>query len=181
MELVKIILLIIISPKAGWSDVNQSAIPTGKIQSQAFLPLLAVLAVSAFVPMLFDRSLLLSATLMRAIIAFASYYLTYYLTAFLLGGLYPDLVKGRVAADRMNDFVMYNLIYLVLLSIIKNLLPVDFAPIFFMMFYLPYIAYKGTDYLGVTKGETVKFTLIASVMMLLFPQLISYTLGLIIK
>ena len=181
MEIVKIILLIIISPKAGWDDVNQSAIPTGRIQSQVFLPLLAVLAITTFVPMVFDTTLTLQATLMQAIISFSAYYLTYYLTSFLLGGFYPELVQGRVATDRMNDYVMYNLVYLVLLSIIKNILPVDFAPIFFMMFYLPYIAYKGTEYLGVEKHKVLKFTLLASAMMIAFPQLINYVLGLIIK
>lgn len=181
MEIVKIILLIIISPKTGWEEVNQSAIPTGKIQSSVFLPLLAILAISTFIPMLYDRTLTLSATLMQAIISFSSYYLTYYLTALILGGSNPELVQGRVATDRMNDFVMYNLIYLVLLSIIKNLLPVDFAPIFFMMFYLPYIAYKGTEYLGVSSRKVMKFTIIASLMMLLFPQIINYIFGLLIK
>lgn len=181
MEILKIILLIIIAPKAGWEEVNQSAIPTGKIQSSVFLPLLAVLAISTFVPMLYDKSLTLSGTLMQAIILFSGYYLTYYLTALMLGSFYPELVKGRVATDRMNDYVMYNLIYLILLSIIKNLLPVDFAPIFFMMFYLPYIAYKGTEYLGVKPHQMMRFTLIASVMMLLFPQIINYIFGLIVK
>lgn len=181
MEIVKIILLIIISPKAGWEEVNQSAIPTGKIQSSVFLPLLAILAISTFIPMIYDRTLTLPNTLMQAIISFSGYYLAYYLTAFILGGTYPELVQGKVATDRMNDYVMYNLIYLILLSIIKNLLPVDFAPIFFMMFYLPYIAYRGTDYLGVSSSKVLKFTIIASLMMLLFPQIINYIFGLLVK
>lgn len=181
MDFVKIILLIIISPKAGWEEVNQSAIPTGKILSSVFLPLLAILAISTFVPMIYDSTLSLSVTLMRAIISFSAYYLTYYLTSLMLGGFYPELVKGRVATDRLNDFVMYNLIYLIILSIIKNLLPVDFAPIFFMMFYLPYIAYKGTEYLGVKSYNVARFTIIASLMMLLLPAIINYSFGLIIK
>lgn len=180
MDLLKNIVLVILSPRAGWNEVNESAISTQRLLSNVFLPLLALLAVTSFVPMFYNSSLTLSASLMTAIIKFTGYYITYYLTAFLLGGTFPDLVKGAVATDRMNDYVMYNLIYLVLLEIIKNLLPVEFAPIFFMMFYMPYIAYKGTEYLGVKNDIIWKFTVMASLIMLLMPQFIILVFGYVI-
>ena len=181
MDLLKNIVLVVLSPRAGWDEVNQSAIPTQQLLSTVFLPMLAILAITSFVPMLYDSTLTLSRSLMMAITMFAAYYLTYYISAFLLGGFYPELVKGRVATERMNDFVLYNLIYLVFLEIIKNLLPVKFAPIFFMMFYMPYIAYKGTEYLGVASSKVTRFTLVASLLMLLTPQLIRYFLEFLIN
>ena len=181
MDIIKNIVLVILSPRAGWNEVNESALSTQRLLSSAFLPLLAVLAVTSFVPMLYNSTLTLSATLMTSIIKFTAYYLTYYLAVFLLGGTFPDLVKGTVATDRMNDFVMYNLIYLVLLEIIKNLLPVEFAPIFFMMFYMPYIAYKGTEYLGVKENMVGKFTIMASLIMLLMPQVIIVIFSYVIR
>ena len=79
MELLKNIILVIISPRVGWEDVSQSSIPTGKIMANAFLPLLAGLAISAFVPMVYDSTLTLSESLLSAIVQFASYFFTYFI------------------------------------------------------------------------------------------------------
>jgi hypothetical protein len=181
MELLKNIILVIISPRVGWEDVSQSSIPTGKIMANAFLPLLAVLAISAFVPMVYDSTLTLSESLLSAIVQFASYFFTYFISSYMLSVFYPELVKTKTALDRLNDYILYNLIYLVLLSIAGNILPIEFAPVFFLMLYMPWIAYRGVEYLGVAKKKVTKFVIIASVMMLLLPLVISFLLNLFIK
>ena len=85
--------------------------------ANAFLPLLAVLAISAFVPMVYDSTLTLSESLLSAIVQFASYFFTYFISSYMLSVFYPELVKTKTALDRLNDYILYNLIYLVLLSI----------------------------------------------------------------
>ncbi len=180
MEILKNIIFVIVSPRMGWDDVNRSSIPTGRLLSSTFLPLLAVLAVTSFVPMLYDPSLTLVESLLKAIINFFSYFVTFHLTAYLVGSLFPDIVPSRGAADRLDDYIIYNLIYLILLEIANNLLPVDFAPIFFLMFYMPYIAYVGTEFLGVDSERKLRFTLVAGGLMLFMPQVMSKVMKMII-
>ncbi len=181
MEILTNIILVIVSPRNGWEEVKRSCIPTGKLLSSTFLPLLVVLAVSSFVPMVYDPLLTWLGSLMKAIINFSCYYVTFHVTSYVLGSLYPEIADSQGAIDRLNDYIIYNLIFLILLEIIKNLIPVDFAPMFFMMFYMPYIAYKGTDFLGVEKHRANRFSIIAGLMMLLLPLLFAWLLRTIVK
>ena len=174
------IFCVITAPKYGWEVINESNIPTGKVMRSAYLPLLCVLALSCFVPMIYDRTITFSESLMTGIVMFSTYFISYYIIIYLLGGFYPELVKTEGATARLNDFVLYNLIFLVLLIILRNLLPSDFTPVLFLMVYLPWMAYRGTDHLFVRKDKVAKFVVIASALLLGFPLAFKAVLGLFI-
>ena len=181
MDIVKNIILIIISPRVGWEEVNRASISTGRLMSKVFLPLLAVMAISSFVPMLYEKTRTLSASLMNAVVEFASYYITYFISSYLLSGFYPEIVKTKAGTDRLNDYILYNLIFLVLLTIAGHLLPINFTPVFFLMLYMPWIAYCGVEHLGVKEHKVTKFVIFASMLILLTPRLIDALLSAIIK
>ena len=159
------IFCVITAPKYGWEVINDSNIPMGKVMRSAYLPLLCVLALSCFVPMIYDRTL-----------SFSSYYIIIY----LLGGFYPELVKTEGATARLNDYILYNLIFLILLMLLRNLLPSDFTPVLFLMLYLPWMAYRGTDNLFVKKEKVAKFVVVSSTLLLGLPLLLSIILDLFI-
>ncbi|MBR5169659.1 MAG: hypothetical protein IKW85_03735 [Muribaculaceae bacterium] len=163
----------ITSPKYGWELINESNIPIGKVLNNAYLPLLCVLALTCFVPMIYDRTLSFSHCLMTGIVMFSAYFISYYIIIYLLGGFYPELVKTEGATARLNDYILYNLIFLVLLMILRNLLPSDFTPVLFLMAYLPWMAYRGTDHLFVRKDKVSKFVTISSVLLLGLPLLLN--------
>lgn len=181
MNLLKNIILVIIAPRVGWDDINQSSIRTSEILTKAFFPLLSVLAVSAFFPMFYDATITLPVTLKKAIVEFSAYFFTYFISSFLISGFYPDLAKTNAGIARVNDYCLYNLIFLVILNILANVLPIDFTPVYFLMLYLPWMAYRGTEYLGVTKEKQAIFVTVASLLMLLTPQLIIYAFSIVIK
>ena len=174
------IFCVITAPKYGWEVINESNIPIGKVMRSAYLPLLCVLALSCFVPMIYDRTITFSESLMTGIVMFSTYFISYYIIIYLLGGFYPELVKTEGANARLNDFVLYNLIFLVLLIILRNLLPSDFTPVLFLMVYLPWMAYRGTDHLFVRKDKVAKFVVIASALLLGLPLALKAILGLFI-
>ncbi len=167
------IFCVITSPKYGWELINESNIPIGKVLNNAYLPLLCVLALTCFVPMIYDRTLSFSHCLMTGIVMFSAYFISYYIIIYLLGGFYPELVKTEGATARLNDYILYNLIFLVLLMILRNLLPSDFTPVLFLMAYLPWMAYRGTDHLFVRKDKVSKFVTISSVLLLGLPLLLN--------
>lgn len=174
------IFCVITAPKYGWEVINESNIPTGKVLRNAYLPLLCVLALSCFVPMIYDHTISFSRSLMTGIVLFSTYFISYYIIIYLLGGFYPELVKTEGASARLNDYILYNLIFLVLLMILRNLLPSDFTPVLFLMVYLPWMAYRGTDHLFVKKEKVAKFVVISSVLLLGLPILLKAILSLLI-
>lgn len=146
----------------------------------AYLPLLFVLALSCFVPMIYDRTIPFSTSLMTGIVMFSTYFISYYMIVYLLGGAYPELVKTQGSSARLNDYILYNLIFLVLLMILRNLLPSDFTPVLFLMLYLPWMAYRGTGNLFVHKDKVNRFVVISSVLLLGLPLALEALLGLFV-
>lgn len=174
------IFCVITSPRYGWEVINESNIPIGKVLHGAYLPLLCVLALSCFVPMIYDRTITFSTSLMTGIVMVSTYFISYYIIIYLLGGIYPELVKTEGAQARLNDYILYNLIFLVLLIILRNLLPSDFTPVLFLMAYLPWMAYRGTENLFVKKDKVARFVVISSLLLLGLPILLKAILGLFI-
>ena len=174
------IFCVITAPKYGWEVINDSNIPMGKVMRSAYLPLLCVLALSCFVPMIYDRTLSFSTCLMTGIVMFSTYFISYYIIIYLLGGFYPELVKTEGATARLNDYILYNLIFLILLMLLRNLLPSDFTPVLFLMLYLPWMAYRSTDNLFVKKEKVAKFVVVSSTLLLGLPLLLSIILDLFI-
>ena len=174
------IFCVITAPRYGWEVINESNIPTGKVLRSAYLPLLCVLALSSFVPMLYDHTVSFSTSLMTGIVLFSTFFISYYMIVYLLGGFYPELVKTQGASARLNDYILYNLTLLVLLMILRNLLPSDFTPVLFLLVYLPWMAYRGTDHLFVKKDKVAKFVVISSALILGIPIVLKALLGLLI-
>ena len=174
------IFCVITSPRYGWEVINDSNIPVGRVMRSAYLPLLFVLALSCFVPMIYDRTIPFSTSLMTGIVMFSTYFISYYMIVYLLGGAYPELVKTQGSSARLNDYILYNLIFLVLLMILRNLLPSDFTPVLFLMLYLPWMAYRGTGNLFVHKDKVNRFVVISSVLLLGLPLALEALLGLFV-
>jgi len=174
------IFCVITAPKYGWELINESNIPLGKVLKSAYIPLLCVLALSCFVPMIYDHTISFTTSLMTGIVMFSTYFISYYIIIYLIGGFYPELVKTEGATARLNDYILYNLIFLVLLIILRNLLPSDFTPVLFLMAYLPWMAYRGTSHLFVKKEKVPKFVVISSALLLGLPIALRAILGLFI-
>jgi len=64
--------------------------------------------------------------------------------------------------------------------ILRNLLPSDFTPVLFLLLYLPWMSYRGTEHLFVEKEKVSKFVVISSVLLLGVPLAISALLNLFV-
>ena len=112
------IFCVITAPKYGWELINESNIPVGKVMRSVYVPLLVILALSCFVPMIYDRTLTFSYSLLNGIVMVSSFFVAYFIIVYLLGGFYPELVKTEGGTARMSDFILYNLIFMVLLPFV---------------------------------------------------------------
>ncbi len=176
------ILVVIINPKVGWQYIDDCANSTQRVLGSVFFPLLAILACSCFVPMIYDSATnTLSLTLMEAIVWFSKFMLTYFLCSYLLSGFYPQFTRSHIALAKLNNYIIYNLSYLIILSILIKLLNGEFSPLYFLFLYMPFMAYLGSEYLFIEKGKKIKFVIISSLMMLSFPFIIELVLDSLIK
>ena len=120
MSLLKNMSLVVISPAAGWDDIDKSGYPASTVLSGLYYPLLALMSVSCFCAMLYDHTLTLSMSVMRAVIAFVSYFIAYYTVVFLIDCLFPRQTQGKVAKARCCNYVAYILSFLVILETPAN-------------------------------------------------------------
>ena len=66
-----------------------------------------------------------------------------------------------------------------ILKIIDNLLPTHFAPLYFLVAYVIFIIYCGTEFVGIEqtdKNKVSKFVLLTSVLIIFTPVLIQILL-----
>ena len=69
----------------------------------------------------------------------------------------------------------------ILLSIIINLIPGQFSPLYFLMLYAVLIAYRGIDFLGVKPGKELKFIVVATILIVAMPQALDALLNMLIQ
>ena len=117
----------------------------------------------------------------NAIVDFSKYMLSYYLCVYLLSGFYPQFTRSSLAMSKLSNYVIFNLAFLIVLSILINVLNGEFSPLFFLVLYMPYIAYRGVDFLCVDSNKSVKFVVISSIMMIAFPIIIGWILSSLIN
>lgn len=86
----------------------------------------------------------------------------YIISYYILNGKSDDIVENKA-----HIFTLYLYSILMILSIINNLLPLNFTFIDLFQFYLVYLIYKGVDFLGVKSDDRWKFVVIASLALLL--------------
>ncbi len=175
-------IVLLMSPKVGWQYIDDKCQSAQRVLSTFFFPLLAILAISSFVPMIYDSaSNTVSSSLMKAIVAFSKYMLTYYLCVYLLSGFYPQFTRSSLAMSKLSNYVIYNLAFLIILSILINVINGEFSPLYFLELYMPYIAYRGVNFLCVDSNKSVKFVVISSIMMIACPIIIGWILNSLIN
>ncbi len=177
MDLFKKILLLIVSPSMGWEKINKLSIPPKVLQSSVFFPTLAVLALSVFVRLFYDNDLTLAHTLVNAIIAFASYFFALHVCSIVINFYSPS--SDQNSKDRLDNLIVFALEYLVILQIISNLLPSNFAVLDFMSLYVAFIVYRGLDYINYTEKPLV-FVSISTALLILVPILLTNIMGIIL-
>ena len=77
------IFCVITSPKYGWEVINESNIPEGKVMRTAYVPLLCVLGLSCFVPMIYDKTIPFAKSLMTGIVMVSTYFISYFIIIYL--------------------------------------------------------------------------------------------------
>ena len=146
------IFKLIVSPSNAWHKIlNNSS--SGTLELSLYYPLIGMLSVSCFAKMLYDKTLVLKNMIIDAAISFAEYFIGYLACAFFISLILPKLQeKDKTVSDgRIKTFVMYNMSILVILDIVQNLLPAEYALLEIFPIYILFIISKAVGFFSLNK------------------------------
>lgn len=172
----KELLQVVIAPRQGWHDTARADLPVRALLTQGYIPFISLVALSAFMPLIYRSSSTFSGCLLVAISVFVKYFIGYFAAAFMLVPalkrvLGPDSAPSVGKVDRL---VMYSLATLALLSLASNLSPVEHALLSMLPLYVVYVIWEASWHLLVPADRRLQFlgvTFIATVIPLFLVHL----------
>lgn len=176
----KYLFQLILSPRHGWEDIEKGDEDSSALLSGGYYPLIAVMAVSVFVKMLFHRHAEFLKLFVDMVVWFVVYFAGYFFGVFLLSVFVEPMVEGRYDDNRCRTFVVYVLGLEALITLLLNCLPVTSLVLFFLPCYVALVEWKGTGYMKVRPEKTGLFMILAILGILLPPYVFYYIFNLIL-
>lgn len=175
------IFQLVISPAHGWEDISSSGVSAERLVKKGFYPLLACLAISALIPILYKSAhISLIEGLQHAIIAFTVFFATLFLGNWAMANFMPAMSETANTRLKNQSYVIYSLGFLAIIDIVNNVLPVDVLPIQILPAYVLFIMYKGVRYLDVAPSKIGQFMFVSVLFIALPPFALSFILKMII-
>jgi len=178
----KTTISLVTKPSAAWKELSgKKDDDSEQFLSGYVYPYTGMIALAAFVGILLThKDFELQVALKSAILAFLSYLGAFWLAAYLL----DEALRGFFGREKniklCRYFVGYSLTLMFALKIIQCLLPEDFFFIPYLAIYTAYIVWEGAiPYMEISEKEQMRFTGIASVIIILTPYAIEYFIKLL--
>ena len=168
---------IILNPGETWGKIRRQKEEQTMLLSQFIYPLLGMIALAAFLGILFTRKefdfeVALKITL-RTVIAVAG---GFFLGAYFLNEVWKSVFNQPEDMELCHSFVGYASSLMFVLYIITSLLP-EFFFLHIFVLYTVYIIWEGAVvYMQVAEEKRLKFTVITSFIVILTPFAIEQTL-----
>ncbi len=155
----KELLQVVISPRQGWHDTEKAGVPVHGLLTQGYIPFIAIVALSAFCPLIYRSSATASACLLDAIGIFVRYFLGYFAGIFLLGFLAGRITSASEppSAEKTDRIVLYTLGTLALLTFVSNICPVELALLRMLPLYIVYVIWEASWHMLVPTDRRLIF------------------------
>jgi hypothetical protein len=178
-ELFKWVIAIVSQPGKAWGVLSKKEEKGDEFLTRFVYPLIGLITVAAFVGILFkQKEFSVELALKSSIKALVSYFGGFFLASYFLNELWQSVFKQEKDIKLCQRFVGYSSALMYSLSIILLLLPVsDFFFLRIFILYTVYIVWEGaTPYMQVSDAIRLKFTIIASVLIVSLPEIIGLLL-----
>ncbi len=174
------ILQLILSPAKGWEDISADGRDPRRLLLRGFLPFVIIVACSCFVRLLYHYPGTLTMLTITAIVTFVQYLVSYLIAMFVMPWWLPDMIEGEINDVRFDTYINYSVALMALVTLLKNLLPIDVSVLYFMPVYVALIMWKGERYMAVKPGRSFRFMVLAILAVILPPILLEALFGMIL-
>jgi hypothetical protein len=178
-ELIKRVIAIVSQPGKAWRELAEKEEKGDDFLTRFVYPLIGLITVAAFVGILFkQKEFNTEIALKTSVKALVSYFGGFFLAAYFLNELWQVMFGQEKDLKLCQRFTGYSSALMYSLAIILSLLPAsDFFFLYAFLLYTIYIVWEGaTPYMKVPDAARVKFTIVASVLIVALPFIIEYLL-----
>ncbi|MDR0845524.1 MAG: YIP1 family protein [Tannerella sp.] len=164
---------LVIKPAEAWDKLRRREEDEETFLSRFVYPLIGLMALAAFVGVLFTRKefdfqVALKSSIMILVSSFGGFFLGVY----MMNEVWQSFFKQPKDTKLIRYFVGYSSSLMFLLNILLALLP-EFIFLRVFVLYTVYIIWEGAvSYMGIAEDQRFKFTAIASVLVLATPMAI---------
>lgn len=176
----KYLFQLILSPRHGWEDIEKGDEDAGYLLSSGYYPLIAIMAASVYVGMLFHSHAEFIKLFVEMVVLFVVYFTGYFFGVFMLSVFLEPMIEGRYDDNRCRTFVVYTLGLSALITILFQCLPVTSLVLFFLPCYVALVEWKGTSYMRVLPEKVGLFMILAIFGILMPPYVFYYLFTLIL-
>ncbi|MDR1162053.1 MAG: YIP1 family protein [Tannerellaceae bacterium] len=173
-ELVKWVIAIVSQPGKTWRELSEKEEKGDEFLTRFVYPLIGLITVTAFIGVLFtQKEFSVEIALKSSIKALVSYFGGFFLAAYLLNESWQAVFRQEKDIKLCQRFVGYSSALMYSLAIILLLLPSDLFFIYIFVVYTAYIVWEGAaPYMKVPDAVHLKFTIIASILIVSLPEII---------
>jgi hypothetical protein len=178
-ELFKWVIAIVSQPGKAWRDLSKKEEKGDEFLIRFVYPLIGLITLAAFIGVLFkQKEFSVELALKSSIKALISSFGGFFLAAYFLNELWQSMFGQEKDIKLCQRFVGYSSALMYSLTIILLLLPVsDFFFLRIFILYTVYIVWEGAaPYMKVPEAMYLKFTIIASVLIVVLPEIIGFLL-----
>ncbi len=178
-DLISWVIAIISQPGKAWKELSQKEEKGDEYLTRFVYPLIGLVTIAAFIGILFtQKEFNIELALKSAIKTLVSLFGGFFLASYLLNEWWGSLFKQEKDIKLCQRFVGYSSSMMYALNILLMILPVsDFFFLRIFVLYTVYIVWEGAvPYMNVNEKDRLKFTMLASALIVLLPEIIGLLL-----
>lgn len=163
MNFAKYIFFLIVSPTLGWKEIKKFKVPKEILLGKVYYPMMAILAITAFISYFYEGQLTLIDFLQKIISQVGIYFFGYMISSYILCSVLPSISNTKDGANKIHVFVIYIYTILMIISIVRNCIPsaamvsiLEFIPL-----YIVFVIWKGTKYFNAEEQDSKLFILLS--------------------
>lgn len=180
LRFIKYIFQLLLSPALGWEDIEKEQPDPEELMRAGLYPMMGIAAATEFLAFAWNRHIELGEVLMRALADFGTYFVAVFIVKLIFELYLKKVTVGAPDEKRSFTLIVLGIGLMVLIQIIDNCVPWNIVVLKFLPLYAVLVIYKASDYIGVRRGDELRFMGIAAGVIVVVPLLIYYLLYLLI-
>ncbi len=172
-QYIKQLFQLLLSPARGWEDISESAPVPEAVVRQGFYPLVAITALSEFLPLLYRYDLTVLAAFEHAIAIGCALLASLYLSRMILDMVVWRYTSGKVNVVKIALFNTYLMGLNCVYDILNNVVPASMTILKILPLLSVVIIIKSMPYMNISDDNKLSFTASTGASVIVIPIVIA--------